>query len=169
MAAEVPLFVDYHNSLDNHICLIAEVADPYSTRRTRNILKYDLWFFDNAKIAHLHAVETYLGKPSGIPDYRMIQYPIWSTWAKLAREYTPESLLSFAKEINDHGFPNAQLDIDDLWEICYGSLTVDERKLPNYKELIQEIKSLGFRVSTWVHPFINKNCEPWYSEAMEKG
>lgn len=169
VAAEVPLFVDYHNSLDNHLCLIAEVADPYSTRRTRNILKYDVWFFDNAKIAHQHAVENYLGKPSGIPDYRMIKLPIWSTWARLMREFTPHSLFAFANEINDNEFPNAQFDIDDLWEVCYGSLTVDETKLPHYKDLIQSLHSLGFRVSTWVHPFINKNCEPWYSEALEKG
>lgn len=99
----------------------------------------------------------------------MIQYPIWSTWARLMREFTPDSLLAFAEEIIDNDFPNAQFDIDDLWEICYGSMTVDERKLPNYKELVETLHSMGFRVSTWVHPFINKDCEPWYSDALEKG
>ncbi|XP_047506565.1 myogenesis-regulating glycosidase-like [Pieris napi] len=166
---EAPLFVDYHNILDNHICLIANVADPYSTRRTHNVLKYDIWFFSDAKVAHQHAVDTYLGKPSGIPDYRMIQYPIWSTWARYSREIDQENLWAFANEIKDSGFPNAQFEIDDLWEICYGSLTVDERKLPNLKQLVQDIKGLGFRVAIWVHPFINKDCEPWYSEALGKG
>ncbi|XP_075979913.1 myogenesis-regulating glycosidase-like isoform X2 [Anticarsia gemmatalis] len=169
VAAEVPLFVDYHNVLDNHLCLIADVADPYSTRRTHNILKYDIWFFEDAKTAHQHAVDTYLGKPSGIPDYRMIQYPVWSTWARYSREIDQDSLWAFANEIKDSGFPNAQFEIDDLWEICYGSLTVDERKLPNLKQLVQDIKGLGFRVSIWVHPFINQDCDPWYSEALEKG
>lgn len=169
VAPEVPLFVDYHNVLDNHLCLIAEVADPYSTRRTHNNLKYDLWFFENAKVAHQHAVDTYLGKPSGIPDYRMIQYPIWSTWARYSREIDQDSLWAFANEIKDSGFPNAQFEIDDLWEVCYGSLFVDVRKLPDLKKLIQDIKSLGFRVAIWTHPFINKDCEPWYSEALGKG
>lgn len=99
----------------------------------------------------------------------MIQYPIWSTWARYEREITPDTLWAFANEINDNDFPNAQLDIDDLWEICYGSLTVDERTFPNLKDLIKDIKSIGFRVSMWVHPFINKDCNPWYSEALEKG
>ncbi|XP_038221335.1 myogenesis-regulating glycosidase-like, partial [Zerene cesonia] len=166
---EAPLFVDYHNVMDNHICFIAEVAAPYSSRRTHNVLKYDIWFFENAKVAHQHAVSNYLGQPSGIPDYRMIQYPIWSTWARYSREIDRESLWAFANEIKDSGFPNAQFEIDDLWEVCYGSLTVNETKLPNFKQLIQDIKGLGFRVAIWVHPFINKDCEPWYSEALEKG
>ncbi|XP_045511871.1 myogenesis-regulating glycosidase-like [Pieris brassicae] len=166
---EAPLFVDYHNIMENHICLIADVADPYSTRRTHNVLKYDIWFFSDAKVAHQHAVDTYLGKPSGIPDYRMIQYPIWSTWARYSREIDQENLWTFANEIKDSGFPNAQFEIDDLWEICYGSLTVNENKLPNLKQLVQDIKGLGFRVAIWVHPFINKDCEPWYSEALGKG
>ncbi|KAM3958509.1 myogenesis-regulating glycosidase [Aphomia sociella] len=166
---EAPLFVDHHNVLDNHICFIAEVTAPYSSRRTHNVLKYDIWFFENAKVAHQHAVDTYLGKPTGIPDYRMIQYPVWSTWARYSREIDQELLWEFANEIADSGFPNAQFEIDDLWEICYGSLTVDERKLPNLKQLVQDIKGLGFRVTLWVHPFINKDCDPWYTEALENG
>ncbi|CAK1542400.1 unnamed protein product [Leptosia nina] len=166
---EAPLFIDYHNIMDNHICLVAEVADPYSTKRTHNVLQYDIWLFSDAKVAHQHAVDTYLGKPSGIPDYRMIQYPIWSTWARYSREIDQEILWTFANEIKDSGFPNAQFEIDDLWEICYGSLTVNENKLPNLKQLVQDIKGLGFRVAIWVHPFINKDCDPWYSEALEKG
>lgn len=169
VAPEVPLFVDYHNILFNHLCLVARVADPYSSKRTHNILKYDIWFFGDAKTAHQHAVDNYLGKPTGTPDYRMIQYPVYSTWARYSRDITEESLWAFANEIVDNGYPNAQFEIDDLWEICYGSLTVDERKLPNLKQLIKDIKSLGFRTAIWVHPFINQNCEPWYSEALEKG
>ncbi|XP_068622814.1 myogenesis-regulating glycosidase-like [Battus philenor] len=166
---EAPLFVDYHNVLENHICFLAEVTAPYSSQRTHNVLKYDVWIFDDPKTAQMHAIENYLGKPSGIPDFRMIQYPVWSTWARYSREIDQESLWEFANEIADSGFPNAQFEIDDLWEICYGSLTVDERKLPDFKQLIQDIKSLGFRVTIWVHPFINKDCDPWYTEALEKG
>ncbi|CAH0757891.1 unnamed protein product [Diatraea saccharalis] len=166
---DVPLFVDYHNVLDDHICFIAEVTAPYSTRRANNVLKYDIWFFENAKIAHQHAVDTFLGRPTGLPDYRMIQYPVWSTWARYSREIDQDSLWEFANEIKESGFPNAQFEIDDLWEICYGSLTVNENKLPDFKKLIQDIKGLGFRVSIWVHPFINKDCEPWYSFALDNG
>ncbi|GBP18691.1 Myogenesis-regulating glycosidase [Eumeta japonica] len=166
---EVPLFVDYHNVMDNHLCLIAEVAAPYSSKRTMNILKYDIWFFDNAKEAHLHAVDTYLGKPTGVPDYRMIQYPIWSTWAKYSRDIDQDNLWEYANRIADSGFPNSQFEIDDLWEVCYGSLTVDERKFPDMAQFVRDLKSIGFRVSIWIQPFINKGCDPWYSEALDKG
>ncbi|XP_013183870.2 myogenesis-regulating glycosidase [Amyelois transitella] len=167
--AESPLFVDYHNVLDNHICFIAEVTAPYSKKRVHNNLKYDVWFFNDAKEAQQHAIATYLGKPTGIPDRRMIEAPVWSTWARYSRDIDQENVLEYAKEIAQSGFGNAQLDIDDLWEVCYGSLTVDEKKFPDMKKLIQDLKDLGFRVTIWTHPFINKGCDPWYSEALEKG
>lgn len=166
---EVPLFVDYRNILSDHICFGAQIAEPYSSRRNHTALSYDIWFLPNVKTAHKHAVANYLGKPTGVPDFRMVQHPIWSTWAQYSREIDEAKLLGFANEIREHGFNNSQFEIDDLWEVCYGSLTVDENKFPNFTNFIQNIKDLGFRVTIWIHPFINKDCDPWYSEALEKG
>ncbi|GBP18687.1 Myogenesis-regulating glycosidase [Eumeta japonica] len=166
---QVPLFVDYHHVAVNHICFTAQVQAPYSSRRTHTELTYDIWFLSNAKTAHQHAVSKYLGKPSGVPDYRMIQHPIWSTWAQYARDINENNLIDFANTINDYGFLNSQLEIDDLWETCYGSFEIDINKFPNFTGLVQNIKDLGFRVTLWIHPFINKNCEPHYSEALNNG
>lgn len=166
---QVPLFVDYSNILSNHICFGAQIADPYSSKRNHTALSYDIWFLSDVKTAHKHAVTNYLGKPSGVPDYRMVQHPIWSTWAQYSREINESSLMSFANEIRDYGFNNSQFEIDDLWEVCYGSLTLNENVFPNFAELIQNLKSMGFRVTIWMHPFINKDCEPWYSEALDNG
>ncbi|XP_026727594.1 myogenesis-regulating glycosidase-like [Trichoplusia ni] len=163
---EVPLFVDYKNILNNHICFGAQLAEPYSSQRPRTVLTYDVWFLANAKVAHKHAVANYLGKPSGTPDFRMVQHPIWSTWAQYSREINDTKLLDFAQQIRDHGFEDSQFEIDDQWEVCYGSLTVNEEKFPDFNKTIQDIKALGYRVTIWAHPFINKNCEPWYSEAL---
>jgi alpha-glucosidase (family GH31 glycosyl hydrolase) len=31
------------------------------------------------------------------------------------------------------------------------------------------LKAKGFRVTLWIHPFINKGCTQWYNEAKSKG
>ncbi|KAG6452085.1 hypothetical protein O3G_MSEX007467 [Manduca sexta] len=167
--SEVPLFIDYHNLAANHLCFGAQITMPYSSKRTHNLLAYDIWFLPNVKEAHKHAVDNYLGKPSGLPDYRMVQHPIWSTWAQYSRDINESKLLDFAQQIRNNGFENSQFEIDDLWEVCYGSFTVDERKFPNFTQTVQDIKAMGYRVTIWAHPFINKNCEPWYSEALNNG
>lgn len=169
VSPQVPLFVDYGNILENHMCFAAQIAPPYSSKRNHTDLTYDIWFHKNVKVAHQHAVEMYLGKPSGLPDFRMVKYPIWSTWSQYSRDINENNLLEYAYQITNNGFENAQFEIDDFWEICYGSLTVNEDKFNNFSQVIREIKSLGFRVSIWVHPFINQGCEPWYSEALSKG
>ncbi|CAH0725126.1 unnamed protein product, partial [Brenthis ino] len=166
---QVPLFVDYHLIQQNHICFGAQIAVPYSSRRNHTELSYDIWFLPDVKKAHQHAVANYLGKPSGLPDFRMIQHPIWSTWAQYSKNITGEKVMEFANEIRAYGFNDSQLEIDDLWETCYGSLEVDTNKFPNLTHLVEEVKGLGFRVTIWVHPFLNSNCEPWYSEALTKG
>ncbi|KAJ8714336.1 hypothetical protein PYW07_002561 [Mythimna separata] len=165
---KVPLFVDYKNILNNHLCFGAQLADPYTANRPRTLLAYDLWFLPNVKEAHKHAVANYLGKPSATPDYLMVKHPIWSTWAQYSREINTTKLLDFAEQIIDHGFNNSQYEIDDQWETCYGSLVVNEEKLPDFKQTVQDLKAMGYRVTIWTHPFINKGCEPWYSEALEQ-
>uniref|UniRef100_A0A2A4JLH7 Glycoside hydrolase family 31 N-terminal domain-containing protein n=1 Tax=Heliothis virescens TaxID=7102 RepID=A0A2A4JLH7_HELVI len=165
---KVPLFVDYRNILSNHICFGAQLAAPYTSNRPRNILAYDIWFLPNVKEAHKHAIAHYLGKPSATPDYRMVQHPIWSTWAQYSREINETKLLDFAQQIIDNGFSNSQFEIDDQWETCYGTLEVNEEKFPDFKQTIQDIKALGYRVTIWAHPFINKNCDPLYSSSLDK-
>ena len=164
---KVPLFVDYKNILNNHLCFGAQLADPYTTSRPRTLLAYDLWFLPNVKEAHKHAVANYLGKPSGTPDYQMVKHPIWSTWAQYSREINTTKLLDFAEQILDNGFNNSQFEIDDQWETCYGSLVVNEEKFPDFNQTVQDLKAMGYRVTIWAHPFINMNCDPWYSEALE--
>lgn len=99
----------------------------------------------------------------------MITFPIWSTWARYKRDVNHATVLKFADEITHHGFPNSQLEIDDLWETCYGSQIVDERRFPSMKNTVDVLRAKGYRVTMWTHPFINKGCEPWYSEAKAKG
>ncbi|CAH1637497.1 unnamed protein product [Spodoptera littoralis] len=166
---KVPLYVDSKNLVNNSACFIAKVQPPYSSKRTRNYLIYDIAIFEDVRKAHEYAVEKYLKKPTGYPDELMIKYPIWSTWARYKRDVNHVVVLEFADEITKHGFPNSQFELDDLWEICYGSLTVNTTRFPSMKETIATLRQKGYRTTMWAHPFLNKGCEPWYTNAKNLG
>lgn len=166
---KVPLFVDQNDLEKNAACFVAHIKPPYSNKRESNELSYAIGIFEDVRKAHEYAVDNYLGKPTGIPDERMIAYPIWSTWAKYKTNIDDEVVQQFADEILANNFQSSQLEIDDLWEVCYGSLTIDTSRFPNMRSTVQNLKRKGFRVTVWAHPFINKGCEPWYSEAKQKG
>ncbi|XP_069697295.1 myogenesis-regulating glycosidase-like [Periplaneta americana] len=163
----VPLFIDLNNG-NKSLCFKAKNAAPYPPT-TIPFLNYSICTYADAREAHEHAIQTVLGKPTGYPDERMIKHPIWSTWARYKKDVNESVVLAFAEEIVSNGFNNSQLEIDDDWEVCYGALTFRESKFPNMKNLTDTLKAMGFRVTLWVHPFINLDCEPWHSEALEKG
>jgi len=154
----VPLFIDQNTSRSrDSLCLISKIATPYRPREAL-VLAYKIGYHKDAKQAFLRSVNDYLGKPSGIPDERMIKYPIWSTWALYKADINETTVRSFAADIKKHGFQNSQLEIDDDWEECYGSITWNTQKFPDIRKLVRDLKRDDFRVTLWTHPFVNKNC-----------
>lgn len=165
-----PLFIDQNaEGYEDQLCISALSAQPYETRLASAKFSYQLAFAKDAKVAHMYAVETLLGKPTGYPDERMVQHPVWSTWALYKAEVTDAVVRDFAQQILDNGFENSQLEIDDDWEDCYGALTFRKKKFPDAKKLTDDLKALGFRVTLWIHPFINNNCTAIYNTAKEAG
>ncbi|XP_057323248.1 myogenesis-regulating glycosidase [Microplitis mediator] len=164
----VPLFLDQNNIKDKYLCLIAENKAPYSDNSTL-AMSYEISWHNNSRLAHQSVVNRHLGKPSGYPDVRMIRHPIWSTWARYKVNVSEKVVNDFADEIVKNKFNNSQLEIDDNWETCYGSAVFDPVKFPNVTRMTQSLKRKGFRVTLWIHPFINKNCNPAYSEALKNG
>lgn len=165
---EAPLFLNQEAT--KSLCLTVEKKLPYYAHDTEPIsFNYKIGVASDARKAHMKAIEKYLKKPVGYPDEQMVRHPIWSTWARFYKPINESILLSFADEILLHQFNNSQLEIDDHWEICYGATEFDTIKFPNIKSLTDSLKSKGFRVSLWVHPFINKDCEPYYSNALNSG
>ena len=67
----------------------------------------------------------FLAKPTGIPDERMFERPVWSTWAQYKADINTSVVKQFAAEIRDNGFQDSQLEIDDNWEVCYGDAVFD--------------------------------------------
>lgn len=164
-----PLFINQNSVKSDALCLSAENRLPYNTRRTSSTFEYYIGVSINAKIAQQKAVERFLKKPTAIPDARMVEYPIWSTWARYKAPINTTIVEKFGDEILANKFTHSQLEIDDNWETCYGSLIFDPKTFANPKSLTDRLKKKGFRVTIWVHPFINIGCEPAYSEALRAG
>ncbi|XP_049939047.1 myogenesis-regulating glycosidase-like [Schistocerca serialis cubense] len=168
--SNVPLFINQNtNQSVNAICFTAENKSPYPADRADNLLEWDLCSFEDAREAHEFAVQNYLGKPTAIPDDSMVLSPVWATLVRYGKNTTEESVRKLANEVIAHGFNKSHIEIDQKWETCYGSQTFDTTKFPDIKKLTDDLHDLGFRVVLWNHPFVNKGCEPYYSEALEKG
>lgn len=160
---QVPLFVSLESN-SRILTLTSRKELPYVKVSPFNSLDFVICKFQNPRVAQLHAVNTLLGKPTGIPDVQRVKHPIWSTWVKFKDAINEHTALSYAQEISNRGY-SGQIEIDDNWERCYGSMEPDPNKFSNLKTVATEIKKLNFRVTIWTHPFINENCEPTHSLA----
>ncbi|KAF4525153.1 hypothetical protein B566_EDAN014770 [Ephemera danica] len=165
VAPEIPLYIDSNVNDDNRLCFVSKFDRPYLPVAELQ-LRYSLCSLPDAIQAQNHYVTVTLpnGKPRAVPDLRMIEHPIWSTWARYKRDINESVVEAFANEILFYGYLNSQIEIDDLWETCYGELTFDLQKFPDPAGLTQRLKAIGYRVTLWVHPFVNFNCpsfEAW--------
>lgn len=165
---KTPLFINQNSLRANHLCFTAKSALPFDTYSDKFTFNYTIGVTSDARTSHMEVVKRYLHTPTDYPDERMATHPIWSTWVRYGRSINQSLIIEFANEIIDHGFKNAQLDIDDFWETCYGSLTFDTATFPSVKDMTDQLKELGFRSTLWIHPFINKNCLNHYSYALDR-
>ncbi|KAJ8978375.1 hypothetical protein NQ317_005956 [Molorchus minor] len=162
-----PLFIDQNNEEEGKVCFIAKLQEPYINRE-RIFFSYTIVALDDPKLAHLHAINSYLGKPTDHPDAAMIKEPIWTTWAKYYRNINDDVVIEFAKSIRNAGYENGQIEIDDNWERCYGSQEFTDETFSDIINTVQTLKDMNFRVSLWVHPFVNDDCESVASEGTER-
>ncbi|XP_066146993.1 myogenesis-regulating glycosidase [Euwallacea fornicatus] len=158
------IWLSDHNPLwvqqdSNTVCYTSDTTSGPYINRWRNVLTYVVYSFDDAKTAHLDAVSKYLGKPEKHPGDKMIEEPIWTTWAKYKKPINDASVLEFAENIRSQGYKGGQLEIDDLWERCYGSQEFDEAKFGNITETVKKLHEDNWRVSLWIHPFVNDDCQ----------
>uniref|UniRef100_A0A8D8TIF4 Uncharacterized family 31 glucosidase KIAA1161 n=1 Tax=Cacopsylla melanoneura TaxID=428564 RepID=A0A8D8TIF4_9HEMI len=153
------------SSPEPKLCFYSEIVPPYyRPSALNNFMNFTLCHYENPRTAHRKAVQYFLGKPRAMPDVKMVQYPIWTTWAQYKTRINSTTLIEYANDIKNHGFSNSQLEIDDNWEVCYGSEVIDSKSFPNMKDTITQLNSLGYRTTIWVHPFINKDCTPYYNQ-----
>lgn len=80
---QAPLFIDQNdNDTKGRICFTGKKVLPYDIYSDGFEFNYRIGIGTNAREAHLNVVQKYLGKPSGVPDERLIKYPIWNTWVR---------------------------------------------------------------------------------------
>lgn len=120
---DAPLFIDQNSTENpNHICFTGKKALPYYIHDDAFNFNYRIGASVNAKETHINVINRFLGKPKGIPEERLIRFPIWNTWVRYGRQIDETTIADFAQEIIEYGFKYSLLDIDDFWEDCYGEL-----------------------------------------------
>uniref|UniRef100_H2YWD7 Glycoside hydrolase family 31 N-terminal domain-containing protein n=1 Tax=Ciona savignyi TaxID=51511 RepID=H2YWD7_CIOSA len=163
----IPLHVSTEKQ---HICFKGAYTQPYKqiNPSATELLKYTVCLSDTPQQSHQAIMQKYFKRPTGLPD-EMIK-PIWSTWARYKVEIN-ESVVLYADEILKHNFTNSQLEIDRMglgYEKNYGDHTFSVNKFPNAAAMIDKLHDLGFRVTTWVTPFVNLFSEN-YNTADKSG
>jgi alpha-glucosidase (family GH31 glycosyl hydrolase) len=107
-----------------------------------------------------------VGLPRRIPNRRILEEPIYSTWAHYKRDIDEEKVLEYARSIKKYNLPCSVVEIDDKWEEKYGDFTFDSKRFPDPKKMIEEIHGTGYLATLWVYPFVNLESENYrYAEA----
>ena len=161
----VPLFVTMNDNGDRCLGFVSKFDKPYkNVDNTCLTLNYSIFQAANVKDVHLLVSSKLIPKPIDIPDDLVFRYPIWSTWAIFKKNINQELVIKFADEILSHGFPLCQLEIDDDWTPAYGDMVFDNRKFPDPKKMIDDLKKKDIRTTLWVHPFASPRSKAFYQK-----
>ena len=151
-----PLFSSFNASSDGKVCFEARYDHPYvNLYQKLPILNLLICKSDNVKLVHQYVSGTLLDKSVGFPDSRMFTSPIWSTWARYKVDINQQKVLEYAEEIMQNGFSHSQIEIDDMFSSFYGELDFTTEKFPDARDMVQTLKTKGFRVTVWITPFAN--------------
>lgn len=166
----VPLHFTFNSSGSQKMCFIAKFSDVYRKIDDNElpILKYTVCKGHNIRTVFQTLRTHIMDVPIGMPDVRMIKSPIWSTWAKYKVNIDQHKVLNYAEEINQYGFSNSQIEIDDMFSTKYGDFDFDPKKFPDPTEMIKQLRHKGFRTTVWITPFANLDSEA-FGEGTSKG
>lgn len=167
-----PLHVSLNYNDDGQVCFKGEYKSSYYPNPVASpnaTLDYMICTGEDIRTVHDYMTERFVKKPVGLPDTRMMQSPIWSTWARFKTAVNQSLVIGFADEIVANGFNNSQIEIDDGYAgRNYGDFFFDEEKFPDPVQMTQELRDKGFRVTIWVTPFANQNTDA-FTEGDENG
>jgi alpha-glucosidase (family GH31 glycosyl hydrolase) len=117
-------------------------------------LSYDLLIAPDVREV-LRRINREIGFPKSVPPMEYLRLPVYTTWVESKTAVSQQSVLTFAKTIRENKLPAGVIEIDDKWEDGYGDLRFDAAKFPDPKLMNDELHKMGFRVTLWVHPFVN--------------
>jgi len=113
------------------------------------------------------AFAAHVGKPRKRPPDLMFERPIWCTWTEHLGKETQANVLEYAHHIHAGGWPAGIIVIDDGWAKQYGDFEF-KSTFPDPKAMVDEIHSLGYRLSLWVCNFVSPESER-YKAGSETG
>lgn len=116
-----------------------------------------------------YAATKYFGKNALRVPRELLVYPQFCTWTEMGVDVSEEKILSYAQSIVDEKFPHGVLLIDDGWMAEYGDWSFDDRKFRHPKEMIQKLKTLGFKVMLWLVPFVSDKADSYKTLERENG
>ncbi|MBE0670940.1 MAG: glycoside hydrolase, partial [Anaerolineales bacterium] len=120
-----------------------------------NSLDLKFHFSENAVTAYKDQIK-HFGHPAELPPEGLFTKPTWTTWARYKTAINQKVILQFADEIIQNGYPYHVMEIDDRWQVYYGDLEFDPQRFPNPKAMIKDLHAKGFKVTTWVIPFLDE-------------
>ncbi len=99
--------------------------------------------------------------------------PLWSLGAILSRAYYggAEEILDAAREVRRRGMPCDVIAFDGrAWQDTATRFAFewDKTRYPDPKPVIDELKSLGFRICVWEYPLVSMES-PLFAEMAKKG
>jgi myogenesis-regulating glycosidase len=130
-------------------------------------LAYDILIGNDIKDVVKRIVRE-VGYPQATPPEDYFRQPIFTTWVENKTEVSQLKVLEFAHAIRAAKIPAGCIEIDDKWEIRYGDMQFDGAKFPDPKAMVDELHSMGFKVTLWVHPFVNVDSES-YAQLRHSG
>lgn len=123
-----------------------------------NALDLKFSFTENAIKAYEKLVE-HFGHPTETPPDSLFEKPTWTTWARYKTAIDQEVVLQYADDIIKNDYPYNVIEIDDRWQVYYGDLNFDPKRFPNPKQMINELHTKGFKVTSWVIPFLDPESQ----------
>lgn len=102
-----------------------------------------------------------IGLAKTMPPDEYFRLPIYTTWVEHKAGVSQEKVLEYARAIHTNKLPAGVIEIDDKWEALYGDMNFDRTKFPDPKAMNRELHRLGYRVTLWVHPFVNLDSETY--------
>jgi myogenesis-regulating glycosidase len=107
-----------------------------------------------------------IGLPKAVPPADYFRDPIYTTWVEHKVPVSQAKVLEYARAIREHKLPAGVIEIDDKWEDNYGDTEFDLKKFPTPKAMNDELHKLGFKVTLWVHPFVNIESKTYRDPKM---
>ena len=116
----------------------------------------------------LRVINREIGFARTVPPAEYFRLPLYTTWVEYKTAVTQDKVLEFARAIRQDKLPAGVIEVDDKWEDGYGDLRFDTGKFPDPKAMNDELHRLGFRVTLWIHPFVNIGTHSFEDREVRK-